>query len=161
MYEETFPLIYGFATSRISLSMEKIYLGFFISAPHWTYLWSCYHSAGTGRRGGPRRCPPPRSCKRRSSRRCRGTGTRTSPAPPPPAASHSLGEKKTLELTAKNQYRKLETNIPKKEIVRSHSPNFHTHVSVSDFYIPTIDLPILLQEICGPILAIYKSLTDT
>jgi hypothetical protein len=32
---------------------------------------------------------------------------------------------------------------------------------VSDLYIPTIDLPILLQEICGPILGIYKSLTDT
>jgi hypothetical protein len=42
-------------------------------------------------------------------------------------------------------------------------PNFHIHVSVSDLlvYIPTIDLPILLQEICGPILGIYKSLTDT
>ncbi len=39
--------------------------------------------------------------------------------------------------------------------------NFHIHVSVSDLYIPTIDLPILLQEICGPILGIYKSLTDT
>jgi hypothetical protein len=26
---------------------------------------------------------------------------------------------------------------------------------VSDLYIPTIDLPILLQEICGPILGIY------
>ncbi len=26
------------------------------------------------------------------------------------------------------------------------SPNFHIHVSVSDFYIPTIGLPILLQE---------------
>jgi hypothetical protein len=26
------------------------------------------------------------------------------------------------------------------------SPNFHIHVSVSDLYIPTIDLPILLQE---------------
>ncbi len=31
----------------------------------------------------------------------------------------------------------------------------------SDLCIPTIDLPILLQEICGPILGIYKSLTDT
>jgi hypothetical protein len=30
-----------------------------------------------------------------------------------------------------------------------------------DLYIPTIDLPNLLQEICGPILGIYKSLTDT
>jgi hypothetical protein len=29
-------------------------------------------------------------------------------------------------------------------------------VSVSDLYIPTIDLPILLQEICGPVLGIYK-----
>jgi hypothetical protein len=35
------------------------------------------------------------------------------------------------------------------------------HVSVSDLYIPTIDQPILLQEICGLILRIYKSLTDT
>jgi hypothetical protein len=26
------------------------------------------------------------------------------------------------------------------------SPNFHNHVSVSDLYIPTIGLPILLQE---------------
>jgi hypothetical protein len=32
-----------------------------------------------------------------------------------------------------------------------HSPNFQIHVSVSDLYIPAIDLPILLQEICGPI----------
>jgi len=31
----------------------------------------------------------------------------------------------------------------------------------SDLYIPRIDLPILLQEICGPILGINKSLTDT
>jgi hypothetical protein len=27
-----------------------------------------------------------------------------------------------------------------------HSPNFHIYVSVSDLYIPTTDLPILLQE---------------
>jgi hypothetical protein len=26
------------------------------------------------------------------------------------------------------------------------NPNFHTHVSVSDLYIPTIGLSILLQE---------------
>ncbi len=32
--------------------------------------------------------------------------------------------------------------------LRGHSPNFHIHVSVNDLYIPTIDLPILLQEIC-------------
>ncbi len=35
------------------------------------------------------------------------------------------------------------------------SPNFHMHVPVNDLYIPTIDLPILLQEICEPILGIY------
>ncbi len=31
--------------------------------------------------------------------------------------------------------------------------------TLSDLYIPTIDLPILLQEICGLILEIYKSLS--
>jgi hypothetical protein len=46
--------------------------------------------------------------------------------------------------------------LPEKEL-RGHSPNLH----VSDLYIPTSDLPILLQEICGPIRGIYKSLTDT
>ncbi len=50
--------------------------------------------------------------------------------------------------------------FPKKEF-RSHRPNFYIHVFVSDLYIPTIDLPILLQEICWPILGIYKSLPDT
>ncbi len=45
--------------------------------------------------------------------------------------------------------------------LRGHSPNFHINVSVSDLFIPMIDLPILLQEICGPILGLYKSLTDT
>jgi hypothetical protein len=30
--------------------------------------------------------------------------------------------------------------------ILGHSPNFHIYVSVSDLYIPTIDLPILLQE---------------
>ncbi len=50
--------------------------------------------------------------------------------------------------------------FPEQEL-RGHSPNFHIHISVRDIYIPMIDLPILLQEICGPILGIYKSLTDT
>jgi hypothetical protein len=40
-------------------------------------------------------------------------------------------------------------------------PNSYIHVSVSDLYIPTIGLHILLQKISGPILGIYKSLTDT
>ncbi len=63
-----------------------------------------------------------------------------------------------LVYTAKNQYRKFEANIPRK---RNSAATVHIHVSVSDLYIPTTYLPILLQEICGPILGIYKSLTDT
>ncbi len=35
--------------------------------------------------------------------------------------------------------------FPEKELC-GHSPYFHIHVSVSDLYIPKIDLPILLQE---------------
>jgi hypothetical protein len=51
--------------------------------------------------------------------------------------------------------------FPEKEY-RGLSPNFHIHVSVSELYIPTMmGLPFLLEEICGPILGIYKSLTDT
>ena len=44
--------------------------------------------------------------------------------------------------------------------MHGHSLSFHIHVSVSDLFISAVDLPILLQEICGPILGIYKSLTD-
>ncbi len=50
--------------------------------------------------------------------------------------------------------------FPEKEY-RGLSPNFHILVSVRDLYIPTIGLPILLEEICRPILGQYKSLTDT
>jgi hypothetical protein len=50
--------------------------------------------------------------------------------------------------------------FPEKEY-RGLGPNFHIHVSVSELYIPTMGLPILLEEICGPILGIYKLLTDT
>jgi hypothetical protein len=35
--------------------------------------------------------------------------------------------------------------FPEKKL-RRLSPNFHIHVSVSNLYIPTIGLPILLQE---------------
>ncbi len=41
----------------------------------------------------------------------------------------------------------LTQEFPEKEL-RGHNPNFHILVSVSDFYIPSIDMPILLQEIC-------------
>jgi hypothetical protein len=49
--------------------------------------------------------------------------------------------------------------FPEKEY-RGLSPNFHIHVSVSELYFPTMGLPFLLEEICGQILGIYKSLTD-
>ncbi len=62
--------------------------------------------------------------------------------------------------TAKKQYRKFETKTPRKGIARPKSL-IHIHVSVSALYIPTIDLPILLQEMCGPILGIDISLTAT
>jgi hypothetical protein len=35
------------------------------------------------------------------------------------------------------------------------SLSFHRHVPLSDLYIITVGLPVLLQEICGPILGIY------
>ncbi len=50
--------------------------------------------------------------------------------------------------------------FPEKEL-RGLSPNFHIHVSVSVLYVPGIGLPILFHEICGLILGIYKSLTET
>ncbi len=50
--------------------------------------------------------------------------------------------------------------FPDKEY-RGLSPNFHIHVSVSELYIPAMGLPFLLEDICGLILGIYKSLTDT
>jgi hypothetical protein len=98
-----------FLQPKIPVDDENFHF-FFISAPctlhSISYLWCCYHSAGTGRRGVPRHCPPPRSCRRRSSRRCRGTGTRTSPAPPPPAASHSLGEGEEMDLGAQGAWQR-------------------------------------------------------
>jgi hypothetical protein len=40
-------------------------------------------------------------------------------------------------------------------------PNFHIHVSVSDLYIPAMDLPILLQEIWGSIPWEYVNCSQT
>ncbi len=41
--------------------------------------------------------------------------------------------------------------FPEKEY-RGFGPNFHIHASLSDLYTSTIGLPILLEEICRPIL---------
>ncbi len=50
--------------------------------------------------------------------------------------------------------------FPEKEYL-GLSPNFHIHVSVSELYIPMMGLSFLLEEIYGPILEIYKSVTET
>ncbi len=49
--------------------------------------------------------------------------------------------------------------FPEKEY-QGLRPNFHIHLVASDLHIPTMELPFLLEEICGPLLGIYKSLTD-
>jgi hypothetical protein len=43
--------------------------------------------------------------------------------------------------------------FPEKEY-RGLSPNFDIHASVRDLYIPTIGLPILLEEVSRPILGL-------
>ncbi len=50
--------------------------------------------------------------------------------------------------------------FPEKEY-RGLSPNFHIHAPVSELYISTIGLSILLEEICRVFLGKYKSLTET
>ncbi len=60
-----------------------------------------------------------------------------------------------LDITLQRQNaEKLKQIFPKKEY-RGLSP------IVSELYVSTMGLPFLLEEICGPILGIYKSLTDT
>jgi hypothetical protein len=73
-----------------------------------------------------------------------------------------------LSALARNMPRLQWTNIenwkqiyPEEELREQQSQFPHSCVCERFIYIPTIDLPILLQEICGPILGIYKSLTDT
>jgi hypothetical protein len=63
-----------------------------------------------------------------------------------------------LRYTLQRQNTEISKQIfPEKEY-RGLSPNFYIHASVSDLYIPTIGLPILLEEICRPILRLYKLL---
>ncbi len=60
--------------------------------------------------------------------------------------------KNLIRLTLQRQNTEISKQIfPKKEY-RGLSPNFHIHVPVSDLYIPMIGLPILLEELCRPIL---------
>jgi hypothetical protein len=78
------------------------------------------------------------------------------------SSQESMRVAKSDNCTAKTKYWKLETNIPRRGIARHKSQFPHSCVCQRFIYsIPTIGLPILLQENCGPILDIYKSLTDT
>jgi hypothetical protein len=55
---------------------------------------------------------------------------------PPPLLAHCKDKENSKQI------------FPEKEL-RCLSPNFHIYVSVSDLYIPTIGLPILLQDNMG------------
>jgi hypothetical protein len=58
-----------------------------------------------------------------------------------------MGEENALQRTNTENSKQI---FPENELC-GHRPNSYIHVSVSDLYvIPTSDLPILLQEICGP-----------
>ncbi len=114
-----------------------------------------------GRRGAGRRCPAPAPAWRTSAPRRLSSVTEpaahatTTPTSSPfgsprstpgtclPSPSH---RRSRSECTAKTQYRKFETNIPRKGTARLYSPNSYIHVSVSDLYFPLIGLHILLQE---------------
>jgi hypothetical protein len=63
------------------------------------------------------------------------------------AAKRDGGQHPILQRTNTENWKQI---FPEKELC-SYSPNFHIHMSVTDLFIPSIDLPILLQEICGPI----------
>ncbi len=67
------------------------------------------------------------------------------------------------QYTAKTKCRKLETNIPRKEISGPQSQFPHSCVCERIIYcIPTMGLPVLLEEICRLILGIqYKNRSKT
>ncbi len=69
--------------------------------------------------------------------------------------------RRVLESTLQRQNAEnLKQIFPEKEY-RGLSPNFHIYVSLRELYISRMGLPFLMEEICGRILGIYKSLTDT
>jgi hypothetical protein len=70
------------------------------------------------------------------------------------------GSQQMTTAALQRQNTKISKQIFTEKEYRGLSPNFHIHASVSDLYIPTIGLLNLLEEICIPILGLYKSLTD-
>jgi hypothetical protein len=65
----------------------------------------------------------------------------------------SLIESLTDDTLQRQNAEYLKHIFPEKEY-RGLSPNFHIHVSVSELYIPTMGLPVLVEEICRLILGI-------
>ncbi len=63
--------------------------------------------------------------------------------------------------TEKTQYRKSDTNIPRKGIARPQSQFPHSCFYMSDLYISKLGLPIGCRKYMDRLLGIYKSLTDT
>jgi hypothetical protein len=70
----------------------------------------------------------------------------------PPNVSHRLCKDTDME-NSKHIF-------PGKEL-RGHSPNSNIRVSLCDLYIPAIGAYSAAGKIGGPIVGIYKSLTDT
>jgi hypothetical protein len=68
--------------------------------------------------------------------------------------------KKISSYTAKTKCRKFETNIPRKGISGPQSQFPHSCVCERNIYSHD-GSAFLLEEICGPILGLYKSITDT
>ncbi len=66
--------------------------------------------------------------------------------------------KNLKQIFPSSSFKKKKQIFPEKEL-RDQSSNVYIQVSVSDLYIPMIDLSILLQEIMWT--DIYKSLTET
>ncbi len=71
-----------------------------------------------------------------------------------------MGERSVRTRTLQRQNAENLEQIFLEKEYRGLSPNFHIHVSVSELFIPTMGLPVLLEEICRLILGIYKSLKD-
>jgi hypothetical protein len=87
-------------------------------------------------------------------------------APPPLPQTFTTqqwlsGKQPSAQHALQRQTTKISKQIFPEKDYQGLSPNFHIHASVSDLYIPTIGLPILLEEICRTILGLYKLLTDT
>jgi hypothetical protein len=76
--------------------------------------------------------------------KCKGTASCT----------YIIFYQKVLSTLQRQNAEILKQIIPEKEF-RGLSPNFYIHVSVSELYIPTMGLPVLLEEICRQILGIY------